>query len=276
MWIAGLLLLALGAYLFLSSSRAKDRANYMQATETSQVASVTELIDEIRAEIPGPGSSGYADAHEFKGRVSCDTPLVGEFSGKPAAIVNTRVEREIETLTEREDAEGNIQTEWVRSTDVMSSNRQETTFFIQDDTGRLRIDPTGSNLALIKVVNRFEPPPAPDHTGAGQATISISGFSLSVPTVADTHDRRTLGYRFVEEALPIGQSLYAYGEVVDTDNEGVLLRKPSDGKDRPYVLSTQSEEELVRAANQSAVFRKRAGVALAIGGAVLTVIGLLQ
>jgi len=277
MWIAGLILVAIGVAVFFSAAKASHKANYMQATETSKVGEVVSLIEEIRADMGDIGSSGYADAHEFKGKVVCDAPLTGEFSGKPAAIVNTRVEREIETLVEREDSQGNLTTEWVRSSDTMSSNRQETVFYVEDDTGRLRVDPTSSNLGLIGVLNRFEQPQAVEHAaGGGQATISISGFSLSVPAQADTHDRRTLGYRFIEEALPIGQSLYVYGEVVDTDNDGIVVRKPTDGKGRPYVLSTRGEEELVAAAKSSAGFRKWAGIAMAVGGAALTVIGLLR
>ncbi len=277
MWIAGLILVVVGVALYWTATAANDKANYMQATETSNVGDVISLIEEVRADMGGIGSSGYADAHELKGHVACDKPLIGEFSGTPGAIVNTRVEREIETLEEYEDSEGNLLTRWVRSSHTMSSNRQETVFFIDDGTGRMRVDPTSSHLDLIAVVNRFEQPQAVEHAaGSGQATISISGFSLSVPAQADAHDRRTLGYRFIEEALPIGQSLYVYGEIADTDDDGLVVRKPSDSSGRPYVLSTRGEEALVKAAQDSAAFRKWAGVAMAVGGAALTVVGFLR
>lgn len=275
LWI-GLILLAIGVPVFLSAGRAGDRALYAQATETSNVGDVLSLVAEVRSDMAelGGGTSGYAHIHEFKGRVVCDSPLTGEFSGRPAAIVNTRVERDVETLRESTDARGNETSRWVRSTETMSSNRQETVFFVEDASGRLRVDPSGGKLALTDVVNRFEQPQAVESAGGGQATVSISGFSVSVPAKSDTSDRRTLGYRFVEEALPIGQHLYVYGEVVDTADDGLVVRKPGQ-EDRPFILSTQGEERLVAAAKSSAGSRRWIGIALAVAGAALVVAGVV-
>jgi hypothetical protein len=272
-WV-GLVLVVVAIVLFVLSRKAGDRALFMQATETKPIGEIRALVAEIAADL-GPGGTGYAEFAEFKGTVVCDNPITGEFSGAPAAVVRTRVERQIETLRETRDSQGNVRTEWHRSSETLSSNNQEAEFHIDDGSGRLRVNPKGARLDLVKLVDRFEPPGAVEGMRGGQFAVSMGGYSLSVGGIHGA-DRRTIGYRFVEEALPVDRRVYALGEVADTE-EGLVLRKPSDDdKKRPYVLSTKSEEELVKAAKSSAVWMKLGAAVLGLGGIALAVFGLIR
>ncbi len=97
-WL-GIALVVLGAILIFLSRRSADKVLYMKATETKTVGEVVTLVNELQTELGG-GATGYAEYVEFKGKVACDEPLVGEFSDQPAAIVHSRVEREYEQRVE--------------------------------------------------------------------------------------------------------------------------------------------------------------------------------
>lgn len=273
--IFGLILSAIGVALFVMSGRAGKRAVLMTGTETKRIGEVSSLVDEIRAELPGGDGSGFSEFAELKGEVACPSPIVGELSRQPGAIVETSVQRVIETRRETRDSDGDVTVSWVKSHETLSSNRKESPWFLDDGTGQLRVSVQGAKLELEKVVDKFEPPGAVE-PGAGQMTIGYGGLSFSLGGALSSHtaDRRTVGYKFEERLLPVGRRLYAMGEIADT-SDGLVLRKPSD-EDRPYLLSLKSEDELVASSLSSARWMGIGAAALGVGGIALVVIGLLQ
>ena len=274
----GLVLLVIGAVLYFFSTRAADKAHHIQATDTAKVADVLRLVEEVRAEMPPGMSSGYRDYVELKGRVACDEPLRGELSDTPSAVCETTVQRLVERREERRDAQGNVRTEWRQVTETVSSNRREAPFYLQDDTGRLRIKPTAKATELVKIVDRFEQPNAIEQMSGGNLVLNHGGFRLSVSTGGLLGgSSRTVGYKFIERILPVGAPLYAIGEVADTDDEGGVLRAPAeDAKKRPFLLSTKTEEELVRASKKSSAIMRIVAAVLAAGGVALVVLGALR
>jgi len=277
LWV-GLVLIVIGAVLFFLSTRAANKAHYMQATETSKVGDLLSLVGEIKADMPAGMSTGWRDYVELKGRVACDEPLRGELSDTPAAICETTVERVVERREERRDAQGNVRTEWRKHTDTVSSNRREAPFYLEDDTGRLRIKPTAKAVELVKVVDRFEQPNAIEQMSGGNLVLNHGGFRLSVSTggFLGGSSSRTIGYKFIEKILPVGGPLYALGEVADTDDEGVVLRQPTDDqKKRPFLVSGKTEEELTRSSKKKATIMKVIAGVLAAGGVALAIVGVL-
>ena len=241
----------------------------MKATATKSVQDVSSLVDEIRTDLGG-GATGYTEYAEFKGKVSCDTPVVGELSGQQAAIAHNWVIREYETRTEQTDSEGNVTTHWKRSSERLSDNRQEAPFFLEDSTGRVKVLPRGADMTLKRVIERFEEPSAVEHGGGGGFALTLGSFSLSTSGYSGS-DRRTLGYRFIEEILPLGSDLYALGEIADTE-DGLALRKPEGESKKPFLLSLKSEAELVRSTESAAKWKRIIGLGLIIGGIVASIV----
>ncbi|TNF29612.1 MAG: hypothetical protein EP329_15360 [Deltaproteobacteria bacterium] len=277
LWV-GLVLIAIGGLLFFLSTRAANKLHYMQATETSKVADLLGLVGEIKADMPAGMSTGWRDYVELKGRVACDEPIHGELSDTPAAICETTVQRIVERREERRDAQGNVRTEWRKHTDTVSSNRRESPFYLDDGTGRLRVKPSKA-VELVKVVDRFEQPSAIEQMSGGNLVLNHGGFRLSVSTggLLGGSSSRTIGYQFIERILPVGGPLYALGEVADTDDEGLVLRQPTDDqKKRPFVLSGKTEEELTRASKKKSAVLRVIAIVLAVGGAALAIVGALK
>lgn len=276
LWV-GLVLLAVAALLFFFSRRSQSKVHYVKATETSKIGVIEKLVAEVAADMPDGLATGYKDYVEVKGRVVCDEPLQGEISDQTGAIVETEVVRVCERREERRDAQGNIHTEWRKHEETVSSNRRESPFWVDDGTGRLRVKPKGSRgVELIKVVERFQP--ASDGGAGGQITLSMGRFQMSVGSGRwDLTSSRTLGYRFIERVLPVGKPIYAIGEVAATEDEGLVLRPPTEeDKKKPFMVTPKTEEEIVKSAEKSAKILRIIAIVVGAGGVALAVIGAMR
>ena len=268
LWI-GLILAASGGALVYFAGQAADRVLHMKVTETSQIGGLRSLVEQIRADLGG-GASEWRELVEIKGSVGCDRPLVGELSGEPAVVVRGSVVREVEELRREEDSEGRVTERWVSRNETVNSTKLEAPFWIDDGSGRLDVRPSGATYTLQTVVDRFEPPAAVERGSSihlGRLEFAVGGFSRS-------HSLRVKGYRFREEILPVGARVYALGEASDT-SDGMALHKPGDS-DKPFILSTKSEEELVAAGMSQAKWMKIGGL-LALGlGIALAIVGAVK
>ena len=262
-----------GLLAFLSR-RAAGRAVLMSTTDTKSLGNVETLVQEIRADLPGDDSSGYAEYCELKGQFVCDEPVVGELSGESVAIVETKVLRVIETRRERKEEDGRVTVTWHKSNETLSENRREATFWLDDGSGRVRVLPKGAEMEMDKIVERFEPPSAVERSSGSQMALSVGSFSLSVAGARHGNQRRTLGYRFEERVMHLGRDIYALGEVADT-NDGIVLRKP-ETTDGPYVLSLKSEAELIQSKESSARWLKIGAIVALASALALAVMGLLK
>lgn len=273
MLIAGIVLLVIGIALAFLSRRSSGRATLMKATETSRIGDLVALVGEIRADLPGSDGTGFTQFVELKGQLVCEQPIVGELSGQAAAVVDTRVERMVETRHEVRDSQGNVRTQWRKETETVSQNRREAPMFLDDGSGRVRVHTAGAKMSLDKVIDRFEPPAAVEQGGAGQLTVGVGTFRMAIGGLLGSGGRRTVGYRFEEKLLPLGRPLYALGELADTA-DGLILRKPED-KSRPFLMSLKSEDEVVRSTEKSAIWLRAGAAALGLGGVALVVADLV-
>ena len=95
----------------------------------------------------------------------------------------------------------------------------------------------------------------------GVVLASIGGFTLSLGNMTFGNSRRLLGYRIKESILPVGGDIYALGEVRD-GTDGLTLNDPSD-KEKPFLLSVKSEEELLQRYETTANMQKYGAMGLA-------------
>lgn len=256
MWIAAIILIGVGGLLLYFRKRTQDRLLDIRFVKTSSIA---ETLDEQRAIAAELGPGGYAQQKEFKGTVRCDAPLTGELSGQPCVYYTMSVEeRYEETYTER-DSQGNTQTRTRTGSAVVASNTQHTRFLLDDGSGSIAVDFDGASVDACKVVERYEP-----YAGGG-GSLRVGSFTLSLGMSGGP--RRVLGYQYRESIVPLGQALYALGEVNDSGGEPVL-RRPSDKK-APFILSIKSEEELTRDSERSITFLLWGAVGCFVIGAVL-------
>jgi hypothetical protein len=273
MLAVGAILVVGSGLLLLASKRASARALLSRGTATSSIIELERLVGEVALELPGEEATGYTQFVEIKGQLRCDDPIRGELSHQPAAIIETRVERLYETRVETRDAQGHVHTEWQKGRETLSQSRQESPFFLEDQTGMVRVLSTGAKMDLVTVVDRFEPANAVEQGAGGTMTIGIGAFRVSVGPLA-SNDRRTLGYQFQECVLPLNRPVYALGEFADT-SDGTVLRRPTSSQ-KPFLLSLKSEEEVVRKTERAARLYQYCAIAGVILGIVLVVNDLIR
>lgn len=262
MWIAGLISIALSGLLVYFYRSQKGRLGAIQSTQTSQVQLLRELAQSMKK---GVGEGSFAYMTEVKGKVVCKAPLKSELEGVECVYYSMRIEREYEETYYENDQQGRRTRRTRTGADTVAENKRSTPFLVDDTTGQIQIDPGGAEFVAEKVASRFEP--GGDDSGG---EIRLGSFSLTLPSL--TGDRRTLGYRFEEEAIPVGRDIYVLGEAVESNGE-LRVKQPGEGQ---FIISLKGEEELVRQSQSSATWLLVGSIACALIGVGLLVAGSLQ
>jgi len=266
--IVGIVLMLIGVIALVMARMAVGRVRTMTATQTTQLSDLLPGFESLREELGG-GPSEMGKTVELKGIVECDDPLTAELSQKTAAIVQTSISRDVEVRRLHRDSHGHTSHRWVRETEHIHSDRSESPFFLNDGTGRVRIRPDGSSLDLAEVVDRFE---LANNVEQSSGTLSLGSFSFSFSTTLGS-DKRIIGYRFQESILPVGTELYVLGELSDT-GDGLAVRDPAESG-QTFIVSTKSEETLVRSGQSTAKWGKIGGISALAIGTIGTVVGII-
>lgn len=262
MLIAGLIAVALGVVMFFLYRSQQQRLGVIQSTQTSTVQMLRELAQSMREGV-GEGSLTYLT--EVKGTVVCAEPLSSELEGRACVYYSMRIEREYEETYYETDAQGRRQRRTRTGSDTVAQNQRSTPFLVDDSTGQILVEPGGAEFVAEKLVSRFE---AGGDRAGGE--LRWGNFSLSLPSLDG--DRRTLGYRFEEEGIPLGRRVFVLGEAVERQGE-LLLQGPQEGQ---FIISVKGEEELVRESQSSATWLLVGSIAGVLIGLGLLVAGLVK
>ena len=245
MLVIGLVALGVGAGLLYFGRRMQAKKNLLQAVATLTVKDLPTLLPDEMVEV--------------KGTVRCDAPLTSEYANKTCVWYSAKVIREYEKR--ERDSHGDMQTN--RTNETVSSNTQLTPFFVEDATGKVEVHLDGADIDAPTILDRFD---KKDDTGSGPS-ISIAGISIS----AGDSDR-TLGYRYVVQALEVDKPLYVLGAYRE---DGTLGAPTHRDKNRRFIVSHRTEEELKASWGKTAFWLGTSGIATFAIGAVLVIVGVI-
>lgn len=255
-------LLAAGAVaLAIAGVLQRAKARDIIATETSTAGVLLTEATDVAKEI---GAGAFSRQVELKGQVESASPLTSEIGGEACVYYKSVVSREYEERYEERDSEGRYHTRTRRGSEEVSHNERMAPFMLRDESGAVEVDPSGAKIEAVKSLSRFEQGSQPA-AGLGSLLLNIAAEGLG--------GRRTLGYRLEEWTIPVGQRLYALGEVSDSDGK-LRLHKPRE-KGKRYYLSVRSEEELVKSARTTFLVTTIIGAVLGVGALALLVLLLL-
>ncbi len=263
MLIFGVVLLVAAGGMLWMSSNAKKKMAMMESTETNTVEHL-QALSQSMSEGVGEGQLDFAT--EVKGRVVCDQPLVSELNETECVYYSMQVERKYEETYYEEDEEGRRERRTRTSSETVASNRRHARFMVEDATGRIEVVPDGAKFVAEKVLSRFE-----SSSGESGREIRFGNFTFT-PHFREG-DRRTLGYQFEEEAIPVGRNIYIHGRA--TDKQGQLCIE-SPAESGQYIISVKSEEELARSGKSTATGMTIGAVIAAAAGVILIVLELVK
>lgn len=241
--LIGAVVFVVGGILIFTGRRTQAKTNLLRAVATSNAADIAGLL---------PG-----EMVEVKGAIRSDTPLTSQHASRPSVWYESTVSREYEERDK--DSQGNWRT--TRGSESVSTAKQAIPFFVEDASGRVRVNPDGADIDAPTVLDRFD-----DKADGPSINVSIGGIELGAS------GRRTLGYRYVEKLLAVDTPVYVLGTVRE---DGEIGAPANGGRGRKFVISHRSEEALEAAWSKSAHWQVYIAIGLLTLGVIMIVGGLV-
>lgn len=246
--IFGLIFLAIAISFLIKHRRLQLDVRAMRTTETSNIATLRAMQSSIAQEMGRNGT--WREQVEVKGRVSCRNPLTAELSKYSCVYCHTVIQEEYEKTEYETDDDGDTHRRENRGTKTISNNKNQLNFYLEDQTDKILVNPTGAEIDALTVVNEF----IPAHRMVRR-------------------DYRILGYHHTEKIIEMESEVYILGEVKDID--GRLQIGGNSDRQQPFIISHRSEGELLQAKTTQGKRKLFWGIGLLIAGGVMTAYSLL-
>lgn len=169
---------------------------------------------------------------ELKGTAESETPLQSYLAGRPCVLYHWKVEEnwrrtETETYTGK-DGKSQTRTRTRSGWTTVASGGEEQPFYLKDDTGVIRIDPSRAKQHTERVFNQQCGRSNPLYYGKGP-----------VRSVANSTHRR----RFSEEAIPLHHPLYVVGKA--RERQDIVAPEIVYDPDAPlFIVSTKPQRQV--------------------------------
>jgi len=258
MAIIGFILLVVGVVLIYFRKQSLGKAMNIKYHETTKVVDLFDNYNHVKAQL---GEGSFSQIVEVKGKGNTPHPLTAEHTGRPVLYYKAEVYREYEVTVEKRDDDGNLTRNREKRSDRMSTNEEAVTFYVEDGSGKVQVNMSGAEKHTQKSLEDFrqESP----NLGNVIADAAFGGSSS-----------RTLGYRYVEHIIPVNAQLYILGEAADRSHGGELtIMKPVEKKEN-FIVSTKSEEEMVKGVESGAMWMLIGAIAAGVIGIGLILAGL--
>lgn len=226
--------------VFYFRQKTLGKTDLMRKTETSHAADASGA---------SPGT-----LVEVKGALRCESPLTSEMSGQTCAYYLSRVIREFRETYR--DSDGDTKTR--SRSEVVASNERFAPFAVEDDSGVIGVRGEDAEVDALEVVNRFE-----KDTG-DSGTITLGGLTVNLGG-----GERTIGYRYVENVLPVDAPVYVLGSI---QQDGEIGAPASDGDER-FLISYRSEEQLEKKYKKDALVLGLVALGLFVFGLIFVGVG---
>ena len=233
-----ILLLLAGAGLVGWALYEMYRQKVMAATPTIGAGDVHTVLDgdrEVRVEVHGATAVGPGGV------------LRSPLTGSPCVWYRVRITRKY-TEWER-DRDGNRKR--VSKEESVYDTQTADPFLVTDVSGKVLLYPAKKRPdGATQALNQYE---------GARGPLGDLAESLGIRLRRDTPS--TDGHRFHEWVLPEGSPLYALGSARTMNGQPAICEPSSP----PYIISTSSEDQLVRRSRLTAVATSVGGVLLMVG-----------
>ena len=256
-FIIGGILIVLGVFCGIYFPRRIKNKNI--EIQFAQTTAISELIA-ILTENAKAGLEGYRHYVELKGQADKDTLQKAPFSEKEVAYYNAdlyQVFEETETFTDSAGSHQRLK----KSESLMTNQKSTGSIALKDAQSgeRVYIDVSQSGLQFdtLKTLDKFEP------------VNNIQKYSFFSSYRYNPMGARTLGFRMIENTIPLGLSLYVLGEAY-LDGARVNIGRPRDSK-KPFIVSVKNEAEIVQGNKTGAKVALILGILLAVAGILVMI-----
>ena len=266
--VIGLICIAIGVYLvFFGRRKASSDLLEIQFQQTKTVAEAKEAVEAMADVDPN-----YREMVELKGTTFCENPPTAPFSKKKVAFYVAETYKVSEETFREKDSNGNERMRTVKHEDKLSEEESGENLILRDNNGDSVIIETNGvsgKLDLQKTLDRFQNESQYRNDFYMNPNRRFREFNVNGGA-----GYRLLGYKQVEKTFPLNAPLYALGEVYM--NCGQLFLGPPRDSSKPFIVTTKSEEELVKNRKNSALINLLVGIAGFVAGAVFIVMAIVK
>lgn len=266
--IIGIVVAGLGVYcIFFGRKKTAAELLEIQFQETKTVAEAREIVESMADVDPN-----YREMVELKGFSACENPPTTPYSRKQVAFYVAETYKVSEETYRQRDSEGNERMRTVKHEDKLSEEESGENLILKDSNGDSVIIETNGvsdKLDLQKTLDRFQ-----------NADQYRNDFYMNPHrrfreyNVGGGAGYRLLGYKQVEKIFPLNAAMYALGEVYM--NCGQLYLGPPRDSSKPFIVTTKSEEELIKNKKNSAMTNLVGGIVGIAIGVIFVIIGITK
>ena len=267
--IIGILLVALGVYLAVfQRARSANVAIEIQAQPTKTFEEVKESLEAMQEYNPN-----YRELVEVKGFASTNETVRTPYTNKQVAFYTAETVQISETTEEYKDSNGNRKLRTTKHEDRMSSEESSAELILKDKAGNeivIETNGVSNKLDLIKTHDHLETANPYGNTYNNDPFRRYTRYNL--PSYGTGH--RIIGYKQVEKTIPLGGALYVLGEAYMLANR-IWIGPPKDKK-QPFIVTTKSEEQMLKDTQSSQTTSTVGGIICAVLGLALFIVGIVK
>jgi hypothetical protein len=257
-FIIGGILIAAGIFVGLFiPRRLKSKNLEIKFMRTTPIAELKGILSDNAA----AGLDGYRHFVELKGIAGAEPVQKAPFSAKDVAYFNADLYQVYEETETTKDDKGVVSQHLVRHESHMTNQKSSGMITIQDAQSgeKVYFDITQAGLQLdtSRTLDKFEP------------AESMRQYSFFSGIKYSPLGAKTLGFRMVENTIPLGQALYCMGDAW-LEGTKILMGKPIDKKN-PFILSVRNETDIVSSNKSGATAALVFGILLAIAGVLIMI-----
>lgn len=267
--IIGVVLVGVGVYLTVfQRAKSANVALEIQAQPTKTFEEVKEALEAMQEYNPN-----YRELVEVKGFASTNETVRTPYTNRQVAFYTAETVQVSETTEEYRDSQGDRKIRTTKHEDRMSSEESSAELLLKDNAGNeIVIETNGiaNKLDLIKTHDHLE---TANPYGTNYKNDPFRRYSVyNVPRYGTGH--RIIGYKQVEKTLPLGGALYVMGEAYMLANR-IWIGPPKDKK-QPFIVTTKSEEQMLKDTQSSQTTSTVGGIICAVLGLALFIIGIVK
>ncbi len=250
-FIIGAILLIAGVLLaVLVPMRSKNKNIEIKFMQKTSMGELKEILEGNHS----AGLEGYRHYVELNGVAGSEKPNMAPFSGQKTAYYDANLYQVYEQAETRTDEKGTRQV--VKKNQSLITNQKSSEPIVlkdprEDHKVYIDIRQSGIKLDTLKTLDKFEP------------ANNMEKYNFFKKLNVKSMGTKTLGYRMLENTIPIGQPLYVLGEALLSDSKINILR-PTDKK--PFIVSTKSKADIVQGYKSGAKAALVLGIIIALAG----------
>ncbi|MBR6100948.1 MAG: hypothetical protein IKP95_00805 [Ruminococcus sp.] len=263
--IIGIALVALGVYLCVfQRAKSANVALEIQAQPTKTYEEIKEALEAMQDYDPN-----YRELVEFKGIASTNGNVVTPYSNTRVAFYVAENYQVSENSEEYRDANGNKRIRTNRSEQKMGEEVSNAELLVKDPAGNEIVIETKGIENKLELDKSYD---VLDRSNTGNPAPARSfGFG---GVRANGTGHRIIGYKLIEKTFALNTALYVLGEAYMMSNR-IYIGPPKNGKD-PFIVTSKSEEQLLKSKKSSQTTSLVGGLGLALLGLVLFIVGIAK